>query len=561
MLRVAALSTWLLVSACGPRSIQPWEYHPRPMADTLSIMEPTERVTPLIYEAAHGVLSHIGRAFSGNRESPALNADPFDEVVNSAWFTNRNAVQPLSPEQMFRGPQRGDGPDQSGPVTVTSIKTGGVSPGLDIEDAKGDRYILKFDTPERWEMESGAEVATTNLLWAAGYYTPENYVFHLNPSMLAFDDDLEVEVAGDDSLIKYEVGAADAARELTLEVFERHVLAAYPRDPDGTIRAMASKFLEGTPKGPFPVKGVRGDDPNDVIPHEHRRELRGLHTLAAWLNHVDTKEGNNLDMFIVDPRSPEDEDAPGIGYLRHNLIDFGSALGSRQGPRNGSEYDVDIGAISLRIVTLGIYERPWQWLDSGPSGPRATGYYQIDNFDPADWRPNMPHPAFLNLTARDGYWGAKLVMSFTDEQLDAALRAGRYSDPATPAYLLNGLKERRDATGRYWFRKVSPLHVPHVENDAVVFEDLWARHFGGAERYEYRLTWDAADLRERGTVIEARVPIPEPSGSVAVEGDSEDRLARLEVWKLFEDGERAPRPAEIWLVWEGTAWRVVGVRY
>ena len=129
----------------------------------------------------------------------------------------------------------------------------------------------------------------------------------------------------------------------------------------------------------------------------------------------------------------------------------------------GTEHDFDANAILLRLVTLGIYQRPWQDARPYPEWPPSIGYYSVEGYDPADWRSNIVNPAFINRTARDGYWGAKLVMSFTDAQLEAAVRAGEYSDPAAAAYLLEGLKARRDATARYWFREVSPLHRPRVE--------------------------------------------------------------------------------------------------
>lgn len=566
-LQAAIALAALAASACASHPIRPWEYEPTPMADTLAIVEPAERETSLIYDQVEGIFGGLARALSVTRKSgppPALNADPFDEVVNSAWFTNRIGTDPLTPEDVRRGPRASQGPDQSGPLTVKSIKAEGVSPGFNLEDAAGDTYIVKFDPPDHWEMSSGAEAVATSLFWAAGYHVPENYVFYFDPGNLVLDDDLEATFQEGDSLVTYSIDPGPGQRDLTMEVFQDNVLARYPRDAGGRIRALASKFLDGIPKGPFSYQGLRQDDPNDVIEHQHRRELRGLYVIAAWLNHVDSKQGNTLDMFVPAEGSPED--GPAIGYLRHHLIDFGSALGSAatrpHNFRHGTENDFDAGVVGKRFLTLGLHERAWQDVDMDTlSYPPSIGYYHIDNFSAWDWRPNIANPAFLNRTDRDAYWGAKLVMAFTDRHLDAAVAAGQYSDPGAAQYLLEGLRKRRDATGRYWFRKVSPLDAPRIEGGALVFDDLWIRHFGGPAGYRWKLDWDAPDpdLEAGGTVTASSIALPAPPAGARASGD--DAHARLEVWKVWENGDEADRPATIWLTPDGGSWRVVGVRY
>jgi hypothetical protein len=38
-----------------------------------------------------------------------------------------------------------------------------------------------------------------------------------------------------------------------------------------------------------PHAGTRSDDPNDLVPHEHRRELRAGPCFGAWTNLVDPR--------------------------------------------------------------------------------------------------------------------------------------------------------------------------------------------------------------------------------------------------------------------------------
>jgi len=44
--------------------------------------------------------------------------------------------------------------------------------------------------------------------------------------------------------------------------------------------------------------GTRPDDPNDIYPHERRRELRGPRVFAAWLNHDDARSITSIDTHV-----------------------------------------------------------------------------------------------------------------------------------------------------------------------------------------------------------------------------------------------------------------------
>jgi hypothetical protein len=122
------------------------------------------------------------------------------------------------------------------------------------------------------------------------------------------------------------------------------------RDADGSYRVSASLAIPGRSAGHFRFHGTRPDDPNDIVPHEHRRELRGYGTFAAWLNHVDAKAGNTKDTLVTEN---------GRVVVRHWLLDFGSTLGSGGvWPREaweGSEYMV---GVLLRRVASQLAEKP-----------------------------------------------------------------------------------------------------------------------------------------------------------------------------------------------------------
>ncbi len=136
------------------------------------------------------------------------------------------------------------------------------------------------------------------------------------------------------------------------------VLRRSERSDDGSYRVVVGRALAGRPVGGFKYFGTRPDDPNDVVPHEHRRELRALKVFGAWANLVDMKAGNTLDMVITEN---------GRSVVRHYLQDVGSTFGTGAlGPRDGDEgheYLYEGDKVFKRLFSLGLYIQPWQTLD------------------------------------------------------------------------------------------------------------------------------------------------------------------------------------------------------
>ena len=200
-------------------------------------------------------------------------------------------------------------------------------------------------------------------------------------------------------------------------------MRAAAQRPDGRMRAIVSRFAEGRPLGSFRYEGTRPDDPNDIHPHEHRRELRGNRVFAAWLNHDDSRGLNSLDML---------EERGGRQTVRHYMFDFGSIMGSgtirAQSPRAGNEYILE--------WTPGLLDRPLarpllQAVDADPLSPTrraSVGRFEGAAFRPETWRPEYPNTAFDNMRPEDAFWAARIVARF-DERESARDRRRRRNTP------------------------------------------------------------------------------------------------------------------------------------
>ncbi len=398
------------------------------------------------------VVRPIWEVFDPRSRVPARDTNALDEVPDSTWFTNRVGVRSVSPEELVTGPDV-TGPPVP-PFTITQAKRGGDNPGFIATDARGIAYLVKFDTAANPRQQTATDAIIGRILWAAGYNTPTEFVVHFRRDQLALAPSLR---------------AAQTITEATVDA----MLEVATHRADGAIRASVSQILDGIPKNGWSLSGLRDDDPNDRVRHEHRRVLRGLRVIAAWLNHTDMKEDNSLDMYVG---------KPGKGHLVHYLVDFGEALGGHQDenhqPQIGFEFAWDFSAQLKALFSFGLWHRPFE--GQRPSRWKAVGMFNAINFDPRRWRERFPYAPFKMADRADLYWGAKIVMRFDRAMLEAVVKTGELGDLEAERYVVDTLLARREAVGKAFLDGVTPLDAITLTGNGLCGVDL-SRRYGIAK--------------------------------------------------------------------------------
>ena len=194
------------------------------------------------------------------------------------------------------------------------------------------------------------------------------------------------------------------------------------READGSYRVVAEQGARRASRSAaFRFHDTRPDDPNDIVPHEHRRELRGYGVFAAWLNHVDAKAINSLDTLVTEN---------GRSFVRHHLHRL--RLGARQRRRRAG------GLLGrLRVPARAGARRPSRWSASGSTSPtwhtvdrstkspidRPAAARQHATSTPDAWKPRVPNQAFLHARADDKFWAAQKLVALSDA---TAARGGRH---------------------------------------------------------------------------------------------------------------------------------------
>lgn len=490
----------------------------------------------LAYQILENLFWRPGDSATGQR---AKNINTVDEVPDGAFFVNRAGRAPLTPAAVARGANTSEGP-AAGPWTVVSAKSDGVTPGFTIRDTAGQLWFVKFDPPGWRAMATGSEMVAAKLFWAAGYHTAEYHLAQLKPANLVIGKDTKITPQGEMARSMHQGDIA-------------WLLSRADRDADGTYRVILSKATPGRPVGRIAFHGTRADDPNDLIPHEHRRELRGYFVFAAWLNHVDAKGINSLSSLVTEN---------GRSFIRHYLLDFGSALGSAAvGPRDGWEgYEALVeapGEIGKRALSFGFRIPQWRRQDYFESPTIGRWPRDHAQWDPQTWWPHITNAAFRHMRADDTFWAASKLVSITDDMIKAAVAEAKFGDPASEAFLAKAIADRRlrilqtflpkvnplvdvalDAEGRLTFRNVAVDAA--VADRAPGYRALW---------YTFDNTADKATLVANTEETQSPLPMPPMPASDFIKVDI-SAVGGPEAWT---------RPISVYFRRNAGAWTLVGL--
>ena len=154
-------------------------------------------------------------------------------------------------------------------------------------------------------------------------------------------------------------------------------------------------------------------------------------------------------------------------------------------------------------------------------------------------------------------------MAFSDEDLQALVSTGRYSDPEAAAWIVRSLAGRRDRIGEAYFTKVLPLDNFRVENDELVFDDLAVAH-GFVSQRNYSLNWSRFDNQsEEHTEISTALGERQLPDTVRMAPEGSYFAARLTEWDSPRYARSLPEDAEmnttVFLRKESDGFKVVGI--
>jgi hypothetical protein len=480
---------------------------------------PEEYISPFIWDQLDNVLfARVSRGLAIHTTGQAANSNSFDEVADSSWFTNKprgeashdDAPGACKPEDMLA-----EAADvKPGEWVIDHGKDNGSTLGFRVNIPGKGKYMFKADDEGLPERASAASVIGAAIYDEVGFNTSCEQVVLFKKEQLKLTPGLKV-FDNEGISHPFDEEALDKALKSTTQL------------PGGIIRMQGSKWLPGQTLGPFRYIGTRPDDPNDIIDHANRRELRGSRILAAWLDHWDAREQNSMDVWFA---ADKKDKAASPGHVVHYILDTSDTMGGAVGidemsRRLGHSYNFDFGDVGRSLFTFGIMEFPWDRAEKLP-GKEKFSYFSTRDFSPGGWKPLYPNPAFLAMTERDAAWMARKLARFSHDDILRIVKLGRWQNMGDVAFLSNTLEVRLKRILTRYFSKLSPLGEVRLDGNRICATDFARlREIGLASAYRYNVVERhggkavalAATTGEDGAVCFA--PQPMVTGSFA-DGDA-----------------------------------------
>jgi hypothetical protein len=169
----------------------------------------------------------------------------------------------------------------------------------------------------------------------------------------------------------------------------------------------------------------------------------------------------------------------------------------------------------------------------------------------------------MRARADDHFWAARRVMAFSDEMIRAAVRTGRYSDPAAERLLGDVLTRRRDRIGRTYLPAINPVVDPALAADGTLTFGNAAVDAGvAAAPAEYRIAWFAfnnatGESRRIGETTSASTSATAPR--TATEGTPVDGFLRADIAAAAADYPSWAQPVHAYFRRGQDGWTLVGL--
>ena len=264
------------------------------------------------------------------------------------------------------------------------------------------------------------------------------------------------------------------------------------RLPNGRYRVLASRFAPGRPLGNFRYYGTRPDDPNDIVAHEHRRELRAARVFGAWLNHDDSRGINSLDMLETTTA------APGSSTTCSTSARFSAAARcTRSGTAPGNEYLFEqqawlADALHPRLLPPALDDASTiRMFRDRSAGSRPS-------FDPLDVEARISQSRVREHAAGRRVLGsADCVEVYRRDDPRRRREGAVLATRRPPSYMTQTLITRRDKVVAAWSIRCVRLSIRPGADGTLVFGNAAVDARRRDPPREYTLQWFALRQRRR----------------------------------------------------------------